>query len=462
MAFELLRQSALRADSIVLRRAPGRHPTSFAVVSALLHERRALEKAKDGLNHRSAFLVLLLAACGDADASDAGSKDAAREREGDAGGAPMLPTSDAGGVSGEPEVVSSLALEQVWFLTGSNTEILIDFRQTPPLVTCGGSVGSADGFEGTGVFTDPKTGELLFYTDGRTVFNGRTNVALANGTGLLGDPSAGEPALITPANTGSNDEFYIFTNDTNVSSPSSIYFSLIDLSLGPDGTVTKKNQLLLHGNPGEALDVVPHTNGKDFWVLAYDGAATVKAFLVTANGVATSPVVSATRLTGAVARSSINHTLDYDHLALSIHYGLGKGTIATATIDRSSGEVSTAKTIVTGDLGYHASYSADGTKLYYVRGQEGWNGIAYQYDLTESQETKLGGSGMAAAKLAPNGKVYWAGRGHKFMGVVSQPDVAGTGCGFVEHGLDLGGCSVAFGVPNQTAAFLEYLPPAPK
>ena len=71
------------------------------------------------------------------------------------------------------ERVSSLSLEQIWFLTGSyaSKEMLIDFRVKPPVVTCGGVVGSTDGFEGSAVFTDPATGKLLFYTDGRNVFN---------------------------------------------------------------------------------------------------------------------------------------------------------------------------------------------------------------------------------------------------------------------------------------------------
>ena len=413
------------------------------------------------------WIVIALTACGNGSGSgfepDAALDASAAVDDGVVGDEQPAFGGDAGDTgSGSTKPASSLTLEQVWFITGVQTDFLIDFRPSAPLVTCGGSVGSADGFEGTGVFTDPTTGNLLFYTDGRTVFNGKTNAALANGTLLNGDQSATEPALITPANTGIKDQFYIFTNNTNVANPSSVYYSLIDLSQGANGTVTTKNQLLLTGNPGEALDVVPHTNGKDFWVLTYDSAASIKAFLVTSSGVTTNAVVSATGLSGVVKRSSINHTLDYDQLALSLNYGGASGAIATATIDRSTGKVAAAKPIVNGDLGYHASYSADGTKLYYVRGTEGWSGVAYQYDLTGAKETMLGGTGMAAAKLAPDGKVYWAAYNHAFMGVVSQPNVAGAGAGFVESGLDLKGCKVAFGVPNQTASYLEYLPPVPK
>ncbi len=75
---------------------------------------------------------------------------------------------NTGGVSGSGpvEVVSSLELERVWYIASQGDNALIDFNQQPPKVTCGAPVGESDGFEGTGVFTNPSTGELYFYTDG--------------------------------------------------------------------------------------------------------------------------------------------------------------------------------------------------------------------------------------------------------------------------------------------------------
>ena len=358
------------------------------------------------------------------------------------------------------EPVSSLSLEQIWYLTRSLTDdMLIDFTVDPPVVSCNAGVGSSDGFEGTGVFTEPGTGALYFYTDGRTVFNGQSHQMLANGDGLFGDASATEPALIAPM-LGSNDEqFYIFTNNTNVSAPSSVYYSEIDLTLGTHGTVTVKNEPLLTGNPGEGLDLLPHPNGTDFWVVIYDGADTVKAFLVDASGVSDTPVVSATGLTGEVRRGCINHTYDYDMLVFGQNYGGANGSISVATIDRATGQVSTATVIATGDLGYHASFSEDGSKVYYAIGTEGWSGPAYQYDLDSDIETQLGGSGFGESKLAPDGKLYWAGYGKPYLGVVNNPDDAGMAADFVVDGLFLEGCSSGYGVPNQTASYLEYLPP---
>ncbi len=370
-----------------------------------------------------------------------------------------------------PKPVSSLTLEQVWFITGEavngHKDFLIDFRTAvdggAPVVTCGPPVATATGFEGTAVFTDPTSGQLLFYTDGISIFNGFDNNALANGTGVNGQPSASEPALITPMYGSDGGSFYVFsvnyTDDT--ATTGSIYYSTIDLGQGVHGTVTNKNQPLFTGNVGEALDVVPHTNNTDFWVLGYAGAGAVNAFLVSQTGVSTTPVTSQTGLTGTVLRSAINHSYDYDHVVLAINESGTNGQIATAQIDRSTGKLSNVKQIVTGDLGFHASYSGDGTKLYYVRGTEGWSGVAYQYDLNTSTETSLGGTGLAAAKLAPDGKVYYAGYSRPYMAVVNDPNAAGAASNFVANGLSLGGCLCAFGVPNQTAAYLGYLPNGP-
>lgn len=293
----------------------------------------------------------------------------------------------------------------------------------------------------------------------KTFNTSREELILENGSGLFGDASATEPTLIAPMVNTDNEQFYIFTNNTNVSSPSSVYYSEIDLTLGANGAVTTKNVELLRGNPGEALDLLPHPNGTDFWVLTFDGAEQTKAFLVTASGVSTDPVISATGLTGQVKRGCINHTYDYETVVFGQNYGGANGTISVATVDRTTGEIGEAKVIATGDLGYHASFSEDGTKVYYVIGTEGWSGVAHQYDLETNIQTPLGGSGLGGSKLAPNGKLYFAGYGDGYLGVVNNPNEPGVAANFVVEGLYLEGCSAGFSVPNQTAAYLDYLPP---
>ena len=52
-------------------------------------------------------------------------------------------------------------------------------------------------------------GNLLFYTDGRLVYD-RTHQLMPNGTGLFGDPSSTQSALVVPK-PGSDTIYFIFT-----------------------------------------------------------------------------------------------------------------------------------------------------------------------------------------------------------------------------------------------------------
>ena len=128
-------------------------------------------------------------------------------------------------------------LEQVWYSGSGNRHYLLDFSGAQPAAVSGGVVGQSPGSEGGASFTDPATGKLLLYSDGLTVFNGRTNRSLANGTGLRGDPSAGAAALIAPAPGSRRDLFYLFTNSTN-----HVSYSIADLSDGANAQVTIKNR----------------------------------------------------------------------------------------------------------------------------------------------------------------------------------------------------------------------------
>src|SRR5690349_21193492 len=58
-----------------------------------------------------------------------------------------------------------------------------------------------------------KSGNLLFYTNGETIWN-RLHMPMPNGTGLMGNLTAAQPALIVPK-PGSDSIFYVFTVSPN-------------------------------------------------------------------------------------------------------------------------------------------------------------------------------------------------------------------------------------------------------
>ena len=68
--------------------------------------------------------------------------------------------------------------------------------------------GQLDTGEGCATISSP-TGQLLFYTDGSTVYD-RNHQIMPNGTGLLGDTSSTQSAIIVP-NPSNPNIYYIFT-----------------------------------------------------------------------------------------------------------------------------------------------------------------------------------------------------------------------------------------------------------
>ncbi|REG87216.1 T9SS type B sorting domain-containing protein [Winogradskyella sediminis] len=176
-------------------------------------------------------------------------------------------------------------------------------------------------------------GNLLFYSDGRTVWN-RNHQIMSNGnyfggTGLLGDPSSTSSGLIVPK-PEDTDKYYIFTVDEPHQNNATAYpnqytgsyeggatipsaddgfnngfnYSLIDMSLNGglgDVDAVEKNIHLVTYDPSVALETQYKSSEKitavraedcsSFWVLTHFGNK-FYAFKIDTNGVQTTPVIS--------------------------------------------------------------------------------------------------------------------------------------------------------------------------
>ena len=205
--------------------------------------------------------------------------------------------------------------EQVWCTGAANRKVLIDFSGTSPSVIHG-TAAQSGGNEGTASYTEPATGKLLLYTDGITLFDGQSHSVLPGGERLTAHPSTGEPAMIVPV-PGADKEFYVFTNSAN-NNPGAMSYSLVDIHRKK---VTIRNRLLAR-NTGEALAIVPLPEGDKFWLILYNTAARVDAYLIDERGVASQPVSSFTGFRGVVRRGSIVHSGDFGSLSLGI-VGIG-------------------------------------------------------------------------------------------------------------------------------------------
>ncbi len=135
-------------------------------------------------------------------------------------------------------------------------------------------------------------GNLLFYSNGRKVFN-KTHSLMLNGDNLFGHPSAFQSSIAVKK-PGNNNLYYLFTcdafeNNFNVG----YHYSIIDMrNDNGKGEVITKN-VLLTVRSTERLTAVQHSNGIDVWIITNDYNSNVfKCWLLTCNGLQALPVIN--------------------------------------------------------------------------------------------------------------------------------------------------------------------------
>lgn len=323
--------------------------------------------------------------------------------------------------------------------------------------------------EGCATMSDKNTGSMLFYTDGSTVWN-QNNVIMTNGTGLQGNNSASQSAIIV-AKPGSTTNFYIFTVP---SSPNQgLRYSEVDMSQsGGLGAVltTNKNTLLL--NPSaDKVTAVAHSNGQDVWVLGQNNNDwNIYAFRVTSAGVNTTPVINV--VTQPAGVGTVNHggAIKASPNGQYVAFGVAwDNTLMIFDFDNASGTLSNAissRRVATNYNPFGIEFSKNSQVLYVTD----WFGPSvYQYDLTqttpalvlasETNVNTLGTLPIEALQLAVDDKIYCSrmingGTGTNWLARINNPDVLGTGCGYVDQAFQLNlGATGRMGLPNFNQSF---------
>jgi len=166
----------------------------------------------------------------------------------------------------------------IWYF-GENAGL--DFNSGVPVALTNGQLNT---FEGCATISD-NNGDLLFYTDGMTVYN-RNHVIMPNGAGLLGSSSSTQSAIIVKK-PASSTIYYIFTVDGITGSNGGFYYSEVDMTLdGGFGNVTTPNNTQLFANACEKVTAILHQNGSDFWIVSPpDNSGTYHSYLLTSLGI---------------------------------------------------------------------------------------------------------------------------------------------------------------------------------
>lgn len=319
-----------------------------------------------------------------------------------------------------------------WYFGNSNLGIRFSRSDnSPALISNKASLGSG----GSAVATDPINGNLLFYTDGVTVYDITHNV-MPGGTGLAGNP-AGNQSVVTAQVPGSDSEYYIFTN----SPAGTVAYSIVDMAqfgnatfpTPATGAVTSTNTPVsgLTGRAG-AMMIIPHANGEDFWLITHvDGSPdyTVTEFNASAAG----PIASTTITLGLITNPG-NFSYHPASGRIAVSPQEGSRDIEIISIDPATGALSfvqrlvnTAVNATTNPATYDTEWSNNGQYLYISQHGEGAiPGDVLQFDLLNPSITPasvLPGPVFQSygLQMAPDSAIY-----HLYQQVSGGPFLMGS------------------------------------
>lgn len=332
----------------------------------------------------------------------------------------------------------------------------LDFNSGVPIPLINSSMST---IEGCSTMAD-SNGQLLFYSDGVTIWN-KNHDTMDNGHGLFGSVSSAQSALIVKQ-PGNNNIYYIFTTDIRVMAGfpnKGLNYSVVDIDAnGGLGSVILKNQHLMDGS-NEKVTAVHHSNRNDVWIASAKGLTdSVYLFLLDNTGLSIkNSIVNKGKFVYSSFPSQMKFSTDGRYLA----YGNGanlvdSGKIFLIEFDNSNGSMINSKTItLIESCPYGIEFSPNSEFLYFTNFLSDY---VYQVKISSivsnvrySNYSRLlnfsvGSNTHGSMQLAPNSRIYIACNNDTFLNVIEQPD--SFNCLYKNDNLYLAGRVSSFGLPS--------------
>ncbi|MBU3822423.1 T9SS type B sorting domain-containing protein [Flavobacteriaceae bacterium XHP0103] len=334
-----------------------------------------------------------------------------------------------------------------WYF-GINLEI--DFNSGSPVLSTSGKTDPQVSFNRESAVISDKNGNLLFYTDGKSVWN-KNHEIMPNGTNIRG----GNSPLIVPKPDNPN-VYYI------LSVGAGLEYAEVNLNNGL-GEVTSFN------NQVSDLPIIPQITAyknpvceEEYWVVAHedwnrDTKITNNRFLaykITNQGISTDPVVSPLGGDIYYEKISENNYEGYGGMLIKLSPdgkklamgGKDQGQLTLSDFDLSTGMVSNIKY-----LNFKAKsveFSPNSNVLYAAKLRDDNdptpNGL-YQFNIESNNQTEIYNSKVLIVnetenntihdelQLASNGKIYINVYGENDLNaldVINSPNTVGHGCNY--------------------------------
>lgn len=343
----------------------------------------------------------------------------------------------------------------VWYFASG---IGLDFNDSVPRILRDGKIINTGADQEASASICDNEGNLLFYTDGVTVWT-REHLVMVNGTDLWGSGTTTQ-TLIVP-NPSANGLYYIFTlspqgeTDYVPAARRGLHYSTIDMNRqGGSGELIEKNTFL-SSSTSEKIAGVIHANKRDVWIVTHHWNKNLfRSFLITDRGVESKSVDSSVGITFDEASSKYG-TYSIGQLKISPNGAFVAmaltGYPAPRLIEAFSFNSSTGKVEAEhfsfdfskmGTTPYGIEFSPNNRFLYATDGYK----LLYQFDLAEPTRSpavldpsptsnfQLDTYGL---QLAPNGRIYIARPFTEYLGVINNPNESSSACGYDPWGVYL-------------------------
>ncbi|MBX2907756.1 MAG: T9SS type A sorting domain-containing protein [Taibaiella sp.] len=311
-----------------------------------------------------------------------------------------------------------------------------------------------------------RNGKLLFYTNGRSVWDS-THTVMPNGDTIcpFSTQSSSQGALIAPVlstlSEGGPTKYYIFSLqnfDYFISgadtSAVNLYYSIVDMDLngGHGDIVPGMSGIHLASGLTERMIAIPGANC-DLWIIVHKlGEPVFEAYNVNAWGIDTTPVIShCGEMSGlwAYGAGVLKCSPDYSKVASTNSQTVVFSPTGTFSLvptqlgselfdfDALTGTLSNCVRISTGKRTYGLEFSPDSKKLY-ITHLDGDTSELVQFDITDTATIQASKYVVARAygnfsdlRLAPDNKIYFRwGNSPSSLSRIATPNATGTLCTF--------------------------------
>jgi len=319
-------------------------------------------------------------------------------------------------------------------------------------------------------------GNLLFYASGCVIWNKNHNI-MQNGNmnncyygagckfglGINGNLSS-ISFIVRKPNT--QNQYYYFNSVVDHNCYSGIYYSVVDMTLdnGLGGVVSGQKEIPINPNASSCMEVIPHANGTDYWLIVAPNNTQFNAYPVTSSGIG-SPVISnnvaANNQLGYFAASHNGNYL----IATDIESSVSPHAGILYNFNQSTGQITTNRGLaqhsqISPRSIFNAEFSPNDSLMYLLYADKRTlhpmklptSIIQRPVDPASGSQKVIGypvkwnGIGL---NLAPNQKIYTSIWGDSLMGVIHHPNKVGQACGYQPNALNIGPALAGENLPNQ-------------